>query len=109
MGVTQEKTYRVLLSTAATYTAFLEETNGERLAFWGSVYGKGDIQAWARGQIEEILKRANGICLDSDQLTSALSAVPQHVDRLVRAGWELPGPETQTRCPNGAPGPGATW
>jgi hypothetical protein len=88
-AIRNELTYRVLISTAAGYAKYIEEEDAKLLKFWGSVYGQGDIQAWAKSQIEEIVERASKLSLDFDQLTSAQSAVAQHVERLARVGYRF--------------------
>jgi hypothetical protein len=89
MATTGELVYRVLVSTAAGYVKYIEEEDAKLLKFWGSVYGQGDIQAWAKSQIEEIAERASKINLDLDQLTSARSAAARHIERLDRAGYQF--------------------
>ena len=92
---TSELTYRVLLSTAVGYVRYIEETDRALLEFWGSIYGKGDIQRWARSQISEILESANRLNLNSDQLTSVLSVGHQHVERLEWVGFQFSNAPTQ--------------
>ena len=89
--ITASLTWRVLISTAASYINLLEEADPDTLARWAGVYGTEDIKKWAREKVSEILSTANELKSqfghDTDLLTSAQNAARQHVARLERASF----------------------
>ena len=94
--------FRVRITTATMFVKYLEMKDEKRKRFLGSVYGKTDIERWARNSINDILKIAFEIDLNPEDQARALNAVYEHALRLDRLGYKILNVRQDVELPSSA-------
>lgn len=74
-------TTRVLISTAAAYCVYLEETDPTALALAATLHKMRDIKAWARDHITDLLAQVEA--LDAGEIEN------EYTERLRRSGFTV--------------------